>query len=193
MTEEEKAAKKAAAEAAKAAKETTNETIVEKKILTFGTTKFTVVGEFKDSELSDIQKNGLSESIFEDGEIIEFPNNLILSAIEFESGKLKSSKPYAGFLTTNDKPLSLGTLNTNVGKSEMLVSEKLNPATKLTNIGTDKLKQLLSGKKCKVVKQKVFVQHFDDVAKKFSTFINPINGHEYRTMKQKNLITIEIL
>ena len=168
----------------------TNETV--KKIV-FGNTEFTILGECKPDELTDIEKNGLNESIFSDNEVISFPENVKPQKVLFKSSNLKSEKPYKAFLTNENKPISLGTINLNVGDKIMLVSEKLRPISNLTNIGTDKLEKLFSGKKFQIIKQKVFVQKYNQTDKKFETFVNPQDGQTYRTMQQKNVITLKAL
>jgi hypothetical protein len=170
---------------------TTTATETSVKTLTFGQTEFTVNGAFDTANLSDIQKNGLSDSVFNEGEKISFPENLQLSAVMFKSGSLKSEKPYPAFITNENKPLSLSSFNIMIGKPIMLVSETTQKSTELCNIGLNNLLPKLAGKSFIVKKIKGFVQEFDQTTNKPKIYVNPIDGQTYRSMKQKSIITLQ--
>lgn len=160
------------------------------KVLTFGQTKITVNGEFDRSQLSDIVKNGLSDSIFAEGEKISFPTDLKLMAIEFESGNLKSAKPYPGFITTENKPISLSTFNARCNTiAQALENEPQDYVMpQFGGKALDAIISSLAGKSFTVKKMKAYTQEFVD--NKPATITNPITGQVYRKLKAKNFITL---
>ena len=160
------------------------------KVLTFGQTKITVNGEFDRSQLSDIIKNGLSDSIFAENEKISFPVDLKLMAIEFESGNLKSAKPYPGFITTENKPISLSTFNARCSTvAQALENEPQDYVMpQFGGKALDAIIASLAGKSFTIKKMKAYIQEFVD--NKPATITNSITGKVYRKLKAKNFITL---
>ena len=164
----------------------------EPKVLNFGGLKITrTFATVKDSERTDIQKNGFTASIIADGETITFPTDAQEEWAEMEiNGKVTR---YRAFFTTDERPVSSASFGAQCSKSLLVLAgdkqEFVNPT--FAGVGINRLTAMLAGKSLKVHLMDAYAQQFseapDSETGKYEqlTIMNPKTGFEYRKLKAK--------
>lgn len=179
-------------ENAKPAATTETAATTEPKVLNFGGLKITrTFATVKDSERTDIQKNGFTASIIADGETISFPADAQEEWAEMEiNGK---TTRYRAFFTTDERPVSSASFGAQCSKRPLVLSvekqEFVNPA--FAGLGIDKLTAKLAGKSLKVNLIDAYAQQFSDKPNpdtgkyEMESVMNPLTGVTYRKLKAK--------
>ena len=164
----------------------------EPKVLSFGGLKITrTFATVKDSERTDIQKNGFTASIIADGEIISFPADVQEEWAEMEiNGR---TTKYRAFFTTDERPVSSASFGAQCSKNPLVLSvekqEFVNPD--MAGVGINKLTAMLAGKSLKVNLIDAYAQQFSETPNpetgKYEQLkvMNPLTGVEYRKLKAK--------
>ena len=172
--------------------ETATIAATEPKVLNFGGLKITrTFATVKDSERTDIQKNGFTASIIADGEIISFPADAQEEWAELEiNGKITK---YRAFFTTDERPVSSASFGAQCSKSLLVLAgekqEFVNPD--MAGVGINRLTAMLAGKSLKVNLIDAYAQQFSPEPNpetgKYEqlTTMNPLTGVEYRKLKAK--------